>query len=627
MEEFILNSYAEDVIAQEIKYFKKKVEVTSTQNKPRKRVKSIHEYFETDDVYVLPEVSYVAGDEIVRNMRRCLRIVDTLSRQQLIFTEFYLQTLFHFIYGENYYTNLDRIKTENDLDRIIQYALITVQRRQGKTVLTAWFVACCLLCIPNFTCAVFSPGRRQSYYFTDIIKDMLENKGPMTGIPYKIHENNKETLCIVVDGTKRLVRGLPAVESRTRGSTAVLTVAEEAAQLSKKFFVSTILPITSETKNAFVGITTLVGTKAGVTNWVTKLMKARNKKRQKQFLTYTHTAACEKCLAKGQEETCKHKASELPPWHSPEKMSFVKEIMVDLDERDLMLQETLNRLPDDTLEAFPAVLVNRSFNGKNTSVELAHLRENPKIIFVMIDPAGGSDASQLAMVTGFIDVNGQYVITGLESIPARKSDDFMPYILKHLVSIRRIDQFKYAMIVVFVENNSALACNDITSMIQKAKDPELQYNMKFIDKSSYDISHVTMFQKRKTSNSDYKRNGLRTGADTKKAMMLKTLETLQLHRVCFLKELVVVYNVDPEEPKSLPEARERSLKLLKAQMLAWSVIKKPKANNKHPDFDKVEWTLGGKHAGAPDDLAAMFQLFIFWVYVYYTSSTFQEEFI
>lgn len=624
--EFVLNNYAEDVLNQEIKYFKKKIEVSTSKAKKRKRLKSTLDYFESDDVFVLPEISFVKGDEIVENMRRCLRLVDTLSKQQLIFTEFYLQTLYHFIYGDTFYDNVERIKTENDLDRIVQYALITVQRRQGKTVLTAWFVCCALLCIPFFTCAVFSPVRRQSWYFTDIIKDMLKLKGPLTGIDYKVVEENRETLSLLIDGSKRTVRGLPAVESRTRGTTAVLSIAEEAAQLQKKFFVSTILPIASETKNAFVGITTLVGTRLGVTNWVTKLMNSRDKRRAKHFLTYTQSAACDKCIASGDEETCRHKASELPPWHSPEKMSFTKEIMVVLDERDLMLQETLNRLTDDTVEAFPVGMINRALNKRNTTVEFTEIRDKPKILFVMIDPAGGSDASQLAMVSGFIDDRGQYVIIGMESVPGKYSSDFMPHLINHLLAIRRHEFYKNAAMVILIENNSALACNDITAMIKNTDHMELKHNMKFINKSSYDISHITMFGNRKHG-SGKETNGLRTGADIKRAMMLKTRETLQLHRICFMKDLVTVYKVKEDKPDSLADAKVRLLQLLKAQLTAWAIIKKPKATVKHPDFDGVEWTLGGKHAGAPDDLATMLQLFIFWVYVYYTNAAFQDEFL
>ena len=206
----IFNNYVDEVLENDLKYFNKKIQARLASKKRQKKHRHALDFFEDEDVFVLPEVTFVEGDEICKNLRRCLRIIETLSRQQFMFTEFFIQTLLPFIYGDAFADNIERIKAENDLERIVQYALVTVARRMGKTLLTAWFVTCCLLCIPDFTSAVFSPGKRQSGYFTDIVKDMLETKGPLTGIDFVIVENNKECLIISVNGNKRLVRGLPA---------------------------------------------------------------------------------------------------------------------------------------------------------------------------------------------------------------------------------------------------------------------------------------------------------------------------------------------------------------------------------------------------------------------------------
>jgi hypothetical protein len=620
----IFNNYTEETLANEIKYFEKKIQVRNAASKRQKRFKHAVDYFDQDDVYILPEVNIVAGDEICKNLRRCLRIVETLSKQQLMFTEFFIQTLLPFIYGAQFADNIDRIKAENDIERIIQYALVTVARRMGKTLLTAWFVACCMLCIPNFTSAVFSPGKRQSGYFTEIVKDMLMSKGPLTGITFEVIQNNVEALVISVGGNKRLVRGLPAKESTTRGTTAIFTVAEEAAQLPKKFFLSTVLPIASEKNNAFIGITTLVGTHLGKTNWVTKLMALRDKKKAKHFLTYSYSVACDKCIAEHNEENCKHKMGELPPWHSANKQAFNRDVFLCLDEKDLMLQETKGILTSDTNQAFRESLIQRTFTKRNTTVAFDEIREKPTCIFIAVDPTGGGDGSQLAIISLFLDDRGTYVVIGLESIPAKMTRDFIHLIPEHACKIRNTPQYKDVVLVFIVENNNAIGCNDIIDTIRNSPRPELRHNVRFLNKSSYDISNVSLFQGRKKRKMGTDKDGLRTGAEVKKAMLLLTDRVLTLHQVCFMKELISIYKTDERKPETIIAARERVLHLLKQQLINWSIVMKPKTTTKSANFDEVVWTMGGKDSG-PDDLATIFQLCLFWSQVYFTNADFQRD--
>lgn len=621
----VLNNYAEETLGKEVKYFNKKIQAVSELKDKVKRKKYTYEYFEEEDVIVLPEITYVAGDEVVRNMRSSIRLIETLSRQQLMLTEFLLQTLFHFIYGDSFLENIDRIKAENDLDRIVQYALLTVSRRMGKTTVVAWFVCCALLNIPNYTAAVFSPGRRQSGYFTELVRDMLDAKGHLTGVKYTRQQDNKETLVIVVNHNKRILRGLPAVERNTRGTTSIHSIAEEAAQIRVKFFVTTLLPISSETRNAFVGITTLVGNTLGVTNWVNKLMKLRDAKKVKPFLTYQWIAVCDKCIKQNRSEHCKHKMAELPSWHSPAKIAFQKEVFTCLGETSLFLQETMNIISDDTVEAFQASIINRAFREKNTNFVPKDFREPPKIIFISVDPAGGNmKKSHLALCSGFISDTGQYVIIGLESVPEKYTDRLVPHIINHAATIRSKPFYKDAVIIFCIENNSRLACNDIDQKITENTHPLLQHNVHVLNKNSYDISNLQLFKSKKRTNEE--ENGLCTSSDIKKSMMLLTNESLQMGRVCFMKDLVVTYGVYSDEPNSYKEARDRVMELLKDQLTAWSIVTKTNVDDKNPDFSEIKWTLGGKGANRPDDLAGIFQLMLFWSNVYYNNAHFQKDF-
>jgi len=549
------------------------------------------------------EDNELRGDIILKEIRRTLRLLTTLTKHQLHFSELYIQTLIPFIYGADYNNNELRIKLENQLEELNQFALISCPRRFGKTLFTAWMCAVLLFCVPSIRITVFSPGKRQSGYFMQKIRDFVAQL--MAYFPtaeYERGQNNVEIMAIRINGCVASVKGLPAKEDTTRGTDGDLIIIEEAAAMKASFFKATILPIGGVGLTAVIGISTVQGVnKEGQENWYSLIMDIRRPNGKSYFSLFQFYLACEKCIDAGIADDCTHKHGELPEWHTTEKQHLLKLIYTKLDDLAMYKQEIQGVSTNSSNSAFNKQNIVKLFSREQNPIYKVP-DENIPICFVMIDVALGGSKSDTGVVSAFPN-EGHLVICGIDSIPVDKKDVFSyeRIVLSHIRSIRKLPKLQDCKLVIFIENNTSGPARNLNNIIMDEIDDVVIPNI-----NNYEISEVHLHEKKKRK-IDSEAFGVKTSGEVLQAMRDEMNKALARQSIDFYQHIVTEYNAKPNSIAFDPTSE--TLQKMKKQMLDYMTITKvPKGDNAM--FQKIIYTFSAKERG-PNDLCICIQLLWF----------------
>ena len=558
--------------------------------------------------------SRVQGDLYLNNLRKYIRIFPTLTTHQYTFSELYTQALLPYLYGEDFKNHELRIKIENNIEQLYQFALVCCPRRFGKTLFTAWYAACCMIAKPGITVTVFSPGKRPSGMFMKLVKKyvvMLMNTVDRE-ITINKGENNQEIFSIVIDGEETsLLRVLPANIDTVRGVGGDLIICEEAAAMSKEFIESVVLPVVGVSKTAMICISTIqLEDAAGLPNWYTTLIGLRNQRTgQPLFNVYQFTLACDDCIRAGTVGSCKHKASELPDWHDEVKQSVLKIVYDAFNAGRRQEAELMGFTQSKALNAFAPSHVHHTFNEKfNPRFELRNCSENQWNIFISVDPSAGGDGSRATLVTALYNKTDMHIV-GMESIVSTVALDYETYMLQHIGQIRTFLGLPDARIVMFIENNASGFSRSLRNKVM-----ELYDNVQCCDLGTFTVGNMQLH------NGTYKRprkdkdtGGVHTDGLVKEAMYHRLKESLALRTLHFAKQGLTIYGTSKEI-----NGWEVNIKELKKQMLAFQIkMKVPKPEDLA--WNKIKYTYDGKSSG-PDDLCIGVMLNLHWSWLYRTNS-------
>ncbi len=578
-------------------------QIEKEQEQAPKRLKRTVDEFSTSETIQATDERQVKGDLVLAELRALIRTCKTLTKFQLLFTELFIQALLKFIYGRDYAANELRIKEENHMDELYQFALICCIRRFGKTFVVAWFVGCCLLTVPDIIITIFSPGKRQSVYLMELVRKHVKDAAANAGIHVDIAlgKNNQETFGIKVNGNFRLARGLPAKENTTRGVDGSLIICEEAASMPMRFFTRVVLPVAIPSSTAMVAISTILGTTLGVDNWYTTLMNLRRPDGRPYYSTYKFELACEKCIAEGKEETCNHKMGDLPFWHDEGKQALGRVMFNALGQLDALLNEQMGIVRSDTSAAFEASMVHKMFNpDRNPLVKHSDLDEDPIEIFVQLDPTGGGIGSEFAVVSAF-PYRGQWVHCGLEAIPSQRAKDYREIVVSHVRALRTLPGLHTTKILINTENNAPGVARDIAEEIQAKVS-----NVILMNNDSFAITNVELH---KGSRKKQGGVGVHTGPEVKESSWREFRSGMQLGAIRFYEQMICLHSKDPTRKDADPIKDTKNLAL--RQLLNFSITKKLPGRDVAPGFDDIKYTFSGKHKG-PDDLACTMLLLYRW---------------
>lgn len=550
------------------------------------------------------------GDKVVELLRQYIRKKRSLSKQQLLFTELYIQALFPFIYAEEFISNELRIMTENFINKLHQVALICCPRRFGKTYITAWFAACAIAAIPSIRVTLFSPSKRQSVQIMTHVRRMFYELVELAGVKYSIQKgkNNQENFAVYIDGTERIVKGLPAKENTTRGVDADLAILDEGAATPKIFVTKVVFPVAIPGKTALVILSTIQGaTDSGEDNWFTTMMSLSDEFGQPLSATYKFVLACEKCIELGQEDSCKCNLSELPHWHNKSKHMLLEQIYHGLGEDEAMAQENKGIINKSTKTMFAENAVNYFFNSaKNTPFDHSSLTEPPPYVFTYIDPASSGTKSEMAMVSMF-KYQGQYIFCGLDSFKVELTKVYVKDAVAHLKKIRTLPKLENVVIVIAIENNQGIPVKDFANEIL-----DRQTGVKdvvFLGKDFFEesVSNVKLYQgKRNRDGAVIEKSGLVTRGEIKLEAARLFRDKLQQSCFKFSKHSFVSHF--PNDKITHDELLLQNKNKFKAQLKGIALVSKPIRNDENAAFDEYVFTISGKAGGKADDLAVAAQL-------------------
>jgi hypothetical protein len=551
----------------------------------------------------------VLGDQTLFDIRTAIRKFPRCTNQQLLFTEVFINSQLQYYYGTDFEAHETRIKQENLIDEIYQYALVNCPRRWGKTYIAAIFAACSLATVPGCKIVVYSPGQRQSMMFMDLVRDRLND---LQGHGYQfepiVGKNNKENLWVKVDGDTRSVVGLPANSNTVRGTGGTLIICEEAAAMEMKFFNDVVLPVTGVGDASCICISTIQGdSDEGVQNWFTTLLGMTFSDGRPMFNIFRLYQACQACIDAGVAEKCEHLKSELPWWHNQSKQMLVRDIMTKLGCADSAKRELLGVNTSKVKPVYDSKIVRQLFNTqRNPLFRLSSLSEDPALVFVAIDPSMGGDKSNTSLVS-MIFHQGQYVIVGGESIAAKIDEQYRPVIMDHVKNLRMLPKLSHATILVAIESNNGMVGRHIMNDIVSLNLP----NVLFLIKHGQTLSSSELYRAGGSKSGPF---GVRTqgqqGQGNVKEEMVFTLRTaLQNEQLKFAHEFLHIHRSGGPDP-----IKDYKTSVMN-QMLAFSM----KFAMAKGDFSMTKRTYSGKHGPeGHDDDCTVYGICLYWLIYYRT---------
>lgn len=226
----------------------------------------------TEQAVFSGRVTEVAGDRILRKLNETIARFD-LNEQQALLAKELTRTQLPCIYGDDFHTNEKRVLEENGIIDAHQMLFVYSQRRAGKTHCVAAWSACLLACVPDTEIVLYGPGWRQTDYIMQLVRKNLEFLKQFIDWEVVRGQNNKERLAICVNGNKRIIHGLIAVEATTRGSGGTCVICDEVAAMPVPFFVRVVLPVTTPAKTSCICISSNYSENSeAAANWISVLL-------------------------------------------------------------------------------------------------------------------------------------------------------------------------------------------------------------------------------------------------------------------------------------------------------------------------------------------------------------------
>jgi hypothetical protein len=239
-----------------------------------------------------------------------------------------------------------------------------------------------------------------------------------------------------------------------RGCTADIIILEEAAHMDKQIFFQVVAPLLSVANTAILAIST----PEGELNYYSQLMQLKNENDGPLFKCIQIGLSCAKCTAKGITVQCKHNKGRLPQWKNAKRQRKTETVMS--SDPEMRARELLGNIVSGTNFIFSPYM--DKFKKRVTDDPI-QLNGQPGVVHMSIDPSGGGNPSDYAIVS-YVYNKGTQVIVGIDACSSRRDAVKNQLIMDHVGGIRT--RFPYALIVVYIESNfDCFAADGIRTMI------------------------------------------------------------------------------------------------------------------------------------------------------------------
>ena len=380
------------------------------------------------------------------------------SKQQIQFHEAFLCASAKHIYGSCLSANYLDILAENNWTDIAQEVLVCCPRRFGKTYATCLYVAAYAMTIPSHTISVFSPSKRQSQDFLDLVKRFIREDPE--GRHMILRENvNQIWLKGVDDNDVRKIKCYPAAVRTLKGVGGELIICEEAAALPIAVFYEVIVPLLEMDTTACICISTILGSD----NFYTKLLNLRDHLGDPFFISFVFTLLCDACKAADKDPSeCTHLMDELPRWQSQGKHKRIRAMMNQMGQTQLLNQETMGLITGADNAAFVLKSIQHLFDPvANPRTKIDPLTRH---VFYSIDPNGGGH-SKFAIVSCTYD-GDKMTILGAEAVMASTPEHYETVLLDHVKTVQK--RLPQHISVFIIENNLGFESSHIYRCIKNS---------------------------------------------------------------------------------------------------------------------------------------------------------------
>jgi len=536
------------------------------------------------------EAGLVPGDRQLEKLREAIESFPTRSQQQVTFMELFLQASLRLIYGDDYDRNEIRIKADNMMDELFQFALVACPRRFGKSAGTAMYVSSWVVTQPGTTVLIYSPGKRQSKDLMKYMRNMIAGFRDKKGYPIRVSIDNEEEFEVMFkDGRKSIIKALPAKEQTTRGQTGDIIILEEAAMMEPGFVLSSVLPVAMLRDSAFLSISTL----KGETNWMSKLPDIRIKGKR-LFNSFFFLNACEECIKEGEALSCPHKKHERPAWISDEKTDKLAAIYAALGQTDLMKQEQMNMMIGSKDNTFSPDKIDKLFTREGVTIDQLN-EKRPSIVYVSCDPDMGGKRSNFSLCSMLYD-RGCPVILGVEDFHSTTENDKLVVTVAHMKAIRAMPGFEGCAIVFIPEGNWRDPTQNIVNYVNEHLDGV--YSMR---KDGFDVSGVVVGQA----------PGARTAGTLKENMCATLNAMLEEESICLFDPFITTFRAS--KTTSLDQRRLELQRIMRTQLTDYQVVEK---QSKDPTTGFKRISHSGKAGGKKDDMCMALQIVLYWSAAY-----------
>jgi hypothetical protein len=210
--------------------------------------------------------------------------------------------------------------------------------------------------------------------------------------------------------------------------------------MDKQVFFQVVVPLLGVKHTAVLAIST----PDDEFNYYTQLLELGLFKVIKIGLT------CESCEAMGL--VCTHKIKRLPHWKTMTRQEMIQ--MVLASDPELCARETRGLVISTKI-----FMIQRMWILALRERELYRLQNKAQVLHMGIDPSGGGTGSDYALCT-IGHENGRNYIASMEVSGSNKHNAIVQMLKNHVISIRRIPEYKDAIIFLYVESNMSFISAD-----------------------------------------------------------------------------------------------------------------------------------------------------------------------
>lgn len=233
-----------------------------------------------------------------------------------------------------------------------------------------------------------------------------------------------------------------------------MIVIDEAAFISYKLMMDTIIPVLGQTQTALLAISTALDEG----NHYSALTKLEDRETGEPLFNVIRVGqVCGACAKTTTPWLCNHMAYDIPPWKSAKKQKRFQYIYEGQQYRNL--RENFGVIAGSGRQAFKNELVDRFV------AQAPHrLTGSPRVVFLAADPGGGGP-SDLAL-TGMVKEDGLWCIMALVATTVRGgAAEEKSVILSTVENILRAPEYRDAIVVFIPENAPAISASHLQSYV------------------------------------------------------------------------------------------------------------------------------------------------------------------